>query len=149
MNPIKDIVPKIRTSAEVLKFYHVFGLKPDLIKTMMESRKSASNWTVHIEAAIETNSDGSEHIVTIEIMKYDDSATVTDQVQNKAKKPASEIIMIEAYNAGIDLINELNSSFEDHFDIQRQNSFPFVKINNVSTGYLFRLRFLTQPDICY
>lgn len=148
MNPIKDIVPKIRQAAANLKYHHVFGLKPDLMLTMIESRKAEKNFTCHVEALITSNGDGSEHIVTVELMKYDDTATVTDKVLNKSQKPASEQIMIDAYNAGIDLINEMLEEYEDDFDIMRENSFPFIKFNNVCTGYIFRLKFITTPDIC-
>lgn len=148
MNPIETIVPKIRQSAANLKYHHVFGMKPDLLMKMLQSRKAEKNFTCHVEAVITSNADGSEHIVTIELMKYDDPATVIDRDMNKSQKPSSEQIMLDAYNAGIDLINELMEEFEDDFDIMRENSFPFVKVNDCSTGYVFRLKFITSPDIC-
>lgn len=149
MNPIESIVPKIRQAAANLKYHQVFGLSSDLVVEMITSRKAEKNFTCHIEPLINSNADGSEHIVTIEIIKYDDTASVTDKTKNKSQKQSSEQIMIDAYNAGIDLFNELFEEYEDDFDIARENSFPALKIHNVVTGYVFRLKFFTNPDICF
>jgi len=149
MNPIELIVPKIRTSAEVLKLHHIFGQDADVIAGMISKRNADKTFTVHIESLINSNQDGTEHVFTIEILRYDDPATEIDKTKNRSPKPASEQTLIDAYNTGIDLLNELSQSFEDDFDIQRENCFPFTKSKNCCTGYVFRVRFLTMSDMCY